>query len=689
MRDMIGQLPTSRLTWKHVEVIPESGVTADPVFLCYRDPIAAVRSLLDRPALQDHLTFTPVRKWSDRDAGQRRYNEIFTADWAWETQVSQRRLTCQSLICRKESLPHGSTLIPILLGSDKAHLTQFSGTKSAWPLYLSIGNIHSSIRNKPTMMCWVLIAYIPCPLFITPNKKFKTAFIARLFHQCLGIILKPLKDAGEKGRHLRDSRGDRRHCFLRVAAYLGDYPEQAMINAAASNNSPVTIAGHRDLGNPKPSARRTREYILARIAQVTSAVDPSDIGAYLAHAKVLGLNGVDKPFWAELPGYEPDLVMAPDILHGLHRFWRDHPLRWVRNLVGVAELDRRLKVLQPVVGCRHFSNGISHLSQWSGREDRELQRYLVAAIAGAPRLDPNSLFCLRRLHDFIYIAQYRTHSTKTLRILDEALKDFHRYKACFIRNGARRGASKVVMRHFRIPKLAGLHMFSYHIPRMGSSMQFSTEIIETSHIHAAKLAFKATNRKNFVAQMCAYGDRLATLSLMEELGAWAFEREQKQYVQQGLNRATPQYNEFALQVLSLEENRLEEVRVATSALRGHIWHTVKPDLKGILIRTLATDYGVPGAFEIVVKYLESHGITSYEARNFTTLDVWYRCRIQLPLAEDDATGMAESRTLQAVPPFITKTRFGLCNCGLVKLDEAAGNYGIKGKHHNATYAVLF
>jgi Plavaka transposase len=540
------------------------------------------------------------------------------------------------------------------------------------------------------MKCWVLIAYIPCPLFITPKTKLQTAFVARLFHQCLAIILKPLKEAGENGRHLRDSHGDRRHCFLRVAAYLGDYPEQAMINVAAANNSPVTIAGHKDLGNSKPSPRRTREYILEHIARVTSMVDQSDIGAYIDQAKAFGLNAVNRPFWAELPGYEPDLVMAPDILHGLHRFWRDHPLRWVRNLMGVAQLDARLKALQPVVGYRHFSNGISHLSQWSGREDRELQRYLVAAVSGSPRLDSDSLFCLRRLHDFIYIAQYRTHSTKTLQLLDEALKDFHRFKNCFIRNGARRGSSKVVMNHFRIPKLAGLHMFSYHIPRMGSSMQFSTEIIETSHIQAAKLAFKATNRKNFVAQMCAYGDRLATLSLMEDLGAWIYEHAQARHLQHRLNRTTPPYNAFAMQALSLQQqDQPEEVHVATRALRGHIWHTVKPDIKGILVRTLTKDYALPGAFEIIAKYLESQGISSYEARNFITLDVWYRCRIQLPLAGDDASGVAESRTLQAVPPFITKTRFGLCNCGLVKLDETAGRNGIKGKSHSACYPVVF
>ncbi len=119
--------------------------------------------------------------------------------------------------------------------------------------------------------------------------------------------------------------------------------------------------------------------------------------------------------------------------------WRDHVLKWVRYLVGVKELDCRIKALQPLIGMRHFANGISHLSQWSGREDRELQRILIVAIAGSPRIDVNTMRCLRAFHDFLYLAQYRSHTTTTLGYLEQSFTVFHQLKKIFIQNKARRG----------------------------------------------------------------------------------------------------------------------------------------------------------------------------------------------------------------------------------------------------------
>lgn len=59
------------------------------------------------------------------------------------------------------TLPVGSTLIPVLLTSDQTCLTNFSGDKKLWPLFMSIGNIRSHIRNKPTAQAWILIALLP------------------------------------------------------------------------------------------------------------------------------------------------------------------------------------------------------------------------------------------------------------------------------------------------------------------------------------------------------------------------------------------------------------------------------------------------------------------------------------------------------------------------------------------------
>jgi hypothetical protein len=88
LRKRVDMLPKTRFKWDPVQIIPRSGTVKGPLFLYYRDPIAAVRSLLDRPELAEHITFTPQRIWLNKSIGKRRYSEMFTGDWAWETQVS-------------------------------------------------------------------------------------------------------------------------------------------------------------------------------------------------------------------------------------------------------------------------------------------------------------------------------------------------------------------------------------------------------------------------------------------------------------------------------------------------------------------------------------------------------------------------------------------------------------------------
>ena len=58
-------------------------------------------------------------------------------------------------------LPEGGTLVPILLASDETHLTNFSADKGLWPVYMSIGNIGSSMRNTHAMHARRLIALLP------------------------------------------------------------------------------------------------------------------------------------------------------------------------------------------------------------------------------------------------------------------------------------------------------------------------------------------------------------------------------------------------------------------------------------------------------------------------------------------------------------------------------------------------
>jgi hypothetical protein len=42
---------------------------------------------------------------------------------------------------------HGSTFVPVILGSNKTVVSVATGHTEYWPLYLLIGNVHNSLRR--------------------------------------------------------------------------------------------------------------------------------------------------------------------------------------------------------------------------------------------------------------------------------------------------------------------------------------------------------------------------------------------------------------------------------------------------------------------------------------------------------------------------------------------------------------
>jgi len=363
-------------------------------------------------------------------------------------------------------------------------------------------------RTKLSNDLFLLLALLPIPRFTHPNRKICGVLESRLFHLCLDIILEPLKKATQFGLMMEDPLGQCRVCFPPLAAYIVDTPESALIACVAGKTSSVTIASYKQFGDNYRHEPRTPSITLAKLQAVESVVNPWDIEAYEKEAMKFRLNGVHRPFWRDWPLADPSVFLTSEPLHHWHKQFWDHDVKWCVNAVGKAEIDFRFAVLHPQTGFRHFKEGISSLKQVTGREHRDVQRYIVSVIAdNVPR---KFLMAIRALLDFRYLAQSQVISDRTCSSIEYSLQEFHSNKQAILDAGARRGKKSAILNWY-IPKLEFLQSVASNIRANGVAIQWSADVTEHAHITTIKDPARSGNNQNYESQICRYLDRLDKL----------------------------------------------------------------------------------------------------------------------------------------------------------------------------------
>jgi hypothetical protein len=405
----------------------------------------------------------------------------------------------------KDSLPQGATLLGTVLSSDKTNISAMTGNRIAHPLLISLANLKMNFRMKSSNHAFLLLALLPVPSFIHQKKRLRGLLGDRLVHECLTFVLQPLKTAASIGIMMSDPLGCRRFCFTPLAAYIVDTPESTLIAGVAGRTSSVTMASYKQLGDSFRHEARTASTTLAQLHEVEEKANPWDLEAYFKAASQLHLNGVHRPFWVDWAMSDPSIFLTPEPLHHWHKAFWDHDAKWCINSVGAAELDFRFSVLHQHVGFRHFKEGISSLKQVTGREHREVQRYIVSVIADA--VPPDFLIAIRALMDFRYLAQSMQIDEEMCTQIDATLKEFHAHKDSIIAAGARRGVKNVID-HWYIPKLEFLQSVVPSIHANGIALQWSADGTERAHIEVIKNPSEFSNNRNYESQICRHLDRI-------------------------------------------------------------------------------------------------------------------------------------------------------------------------------------
>ncbi|KAG1898415.1 uncharacterized protein F5891DRAFT_955444 [Suillus fuscotomentosus] len=326
----------------------------------------------------------------------------------------------------------------------KTQLTQFTGGKTAYPVYLTLGNLPRAIRCKPSQQACILIAYLSVSKMVGKQltKKQKSTRIQQLFYDSMHIVLDPLIEAGKKGMEVTGGDGKVRIMYPILACYVADYPEQCLVTCPKYRTCPKCQVSDDEMGEREAAGwrtqRRTSKLICIAREKVTS------ISNFQELCKADNISGgVCHLFWEDFPHCDIHMGITSDILHQLYWGVVKHLEHWCTSLMTTAELN----------SCA-------------------LQVIL----------------CYRALLDFIYMAQYPTHDDSTLQYLTNALDEFHANKDILV--------DLEIRNHFNIPKFHSMLHYDECIHNFGTTYNYNTEMFEQFHIDYAKEAWRASNFHN-------------------------------------------------------------------------------------------------------------------------------------------------------------------------------------------------
>ena len=470
----------------------------------HRDILQCVRVLYGDPELAECLVYAPEKHYTGQDKKSRIFSEMNSGRWWWTRQVG----SCFHQLChRPNHVPQkelekkfpGITIIPVILSSDKTRVVLF-GTKTAYLVYMTIGNIPKDIRRKPSRRTHILIGYLPTTqLLHVSNVTSRRRMLANLFHYCFSRILDPLERAGKTGIEMTSGDGITRRTLPLFACFVGDYPEQVLVSGCKTGECPKCDIDRKKLGDlDTQSSYRDLQKVLDALS--TFYKDPA---GYSATCSGAGIKPIVHPFWQSLPYSDIYLSLTPDILHQLYQGVMKHLIAWVTTAFDKKDLDARCRCLPPNFSIRSFTKGITSLSRLTGKEHADMCRILLGLIVDMDLADGTSPIPLvrstRALLDFLYLAQYPVHTSETLGLLQQSLRDFHTNKHIFVELGIRED--------FNLPKLHSLVHYADSIELFGTTDNYNTEYTERLHIDLAKDAYRATNHRDEYAQMTVWLER--------------------------------------------------------------------------------------------------------------------------------------------------------------------------------------
>ncbi|KAI8148724.1 hypothetical protein BJV82DRAFT_589372 [Fennellomyces sp. T-0311] len=459
------------------QLLFQSSIGKQPT-LYYRDIFDVSESIFSDPSFQNHIVLTPSKLYR---GDERVYTEIHTGDW-WNN--------------AQEEIGKDKVVLSIMLSSDQTVIWENQRYK-AWPVYIKLGNVPMSIRNKYSSRSARTLAYLP----IIESKAYGKSDWFRIakkaiFHHAMSVILEPFTKKNEF--LMRGPMNLLYNCVPFLAAYTADYPEQCLLATTRQGDSTkcpcprctITKDLLHDPSSKHPCAKpRTNKDSKELYWEVKGAPNKSKAEDI---CKEHSIHPVYNAFW-DLPRFDIHSALLADDLHQLGDVLGDHLMSFIEELIvnehGNEALDTvtaRARNLPRYRGLRHFENGIlpSCLKNATYHELVDCMKCLLPCVYDL--IPSQAAMCFRYFIDFWFLAAAKEHDETSLTFMEETLENYVQSSSIFI---------PLSPTGLNFPKQHALSKYVGDIREKGIICNYSTTQTENQHKFDAKKPAKRTNRQ--------------------------------------------------------------------------------------------------------------------------------------------------------------------------------------------------
>ena len=287
----------------------------------------------------------------------------------------------------------GSTVVPIIRLSDQTQLTNFSGDKKAWPVYLTIGNILSRTRNSPAKIPILLLALLPVPQKLTgesaPADEAQRQTSADALRAVFDLVLAPLQEVVQEGTWMDYADGKTRLCFPILSAWIADHAEHAALHRIGSKSCSKCEVRSKELGGDLQKIYEAHDYALYWEKAQEQESGEAGITEYFQQVGVK----IGRNVFAELYQVNPADQYKPDLLHNIYLGLFKHMMEWVNGFLKKHKrqqaFDDAWKELPSYPGFSVPKKAYREVTQWQGKEMSNLGRCISPVLVSVLR-NPDS-----------------------------------------------------------------------------------------------------------------------------------------------------------------------------------------------------------------------------------------------------------------------------------------------------------